>query len=173
MAAANCKTGRAGSARYAPQPDRGPRRQEPKDRRYGQGHAGRRSGPRRATNQGDDQEETTADTWQSNKLGLAVTELTAAQAESLGYKGLSGVLISKVEPDGVAAEQGLRPGMLVMKVGTNRSNRSRSSRPPSSKSRSPTAFCCWCGPRAEIGSSSWKRHTSNPAAGRITGARGS
>ncbi len=43
--------------------------------------------------------------------------MTAENAESLGFKGHAGVLISKVDPDSPAAEQGLREGMLIMKVG--------------------------------------------------------
>ncbi len=52
-----------------------------------------------------------------NKLGIEVSEMTSDNAESLGFKGFHGVLISKVEPESPAAEQGLREGMLVMKVG--------------------------------------------------------
>jgi len=63
----------------------------------------------------DDSNETP--TFESNKLGLEVKEMTADNAESLGFKGFSGVLISKVEPDSPAAEQGLHEGMLIMKVG--------------------------------------------------------
>ena len=43
--------------------------------------------------------------------------MTADNAESLGFKGFYGVLISKVEPESPAAEQGLHEGMLIMKVG--------------------------------------------------------
>ena len=43
--------------------------------------------------------------------------MTSEQAESLGVKGFSGVVVSKVDPEGPAADQGLREGMLIMKVG--------------------------------------------------------
>ena len=33
------------------------------------------------------------------------------------YKGLEGVVIRKVDPEGIAAEKGLRPGMVIRKVG--------------------------------------------------------
>jgi len=56
-------------------------------------------------------------TFESNKLGLEVGELAADDAESLGYKGFNGVLVTNVDEDGIAAEQGLRKGMLIMKVG--------------------------------------------------------
>ncbi len=55
--------------------------------------------------------------FEMSKLGLEVTEAGANDLKSLGYEGFSGVLISKVDPEGVAAEQGLRQGMLIMKVG--------------------------------------------------------
>jgi serine protease Do len=56
--------------------------------------------------------------FESNNLGLEVTELAANDTLARTYKGFAGVLISKVEPNGPAAEQGLREGMLVMKVGS-------------------------------------------------------
>jgi len=54
---------------------------------------------------------------ENSALGLDVTDLTIDQAESLGYKGMSGVLIARVEPNSAAFSAGLRQGMLVMKVG--------------------------------------------------------
>jgi serine protease Do len=51
------------------------------------------------------------------KSGLHGTELTAEQAEDLGYKeGTRGVLITRVDRNSVAYEAGLRPGMVVTKV---------------------------------------------------------
>jgi serine protease Do len=50
-------------------------------------------------------------------LGLEVTDLTPALAESLGYReGESGVVISKVRRDGPAAAAGLRPGWLLVAI---------------------------------------------------------
>jgi serine protease Do len=57
-----------------------------------------------------------AGSFKSSMLGLEVTDVTADDAESLGFKGHSGVLIAKVSPDSPAAAQGLRPGMLITKV---------------------------------------------------------
>ena len=57
-----------------------------------------------------------SDNFKSSMLGLEVTDVTAEDAESLGFKGHHGVLIAKVDPDGPAAAQGLRPGMLITKV---------------------------------------------------------
>ena len=37
--------------------------------------------------------------------------------ETDAYHATDGVLIRKVDPDGIAAEKGLRPGMLIHKVG--------------------------------------------------------
>jgi serine protease Do len=62
-------------------------------------------------------EEADVPTFESSKLGIEVKEMTSEEADTMDYKGFSGVLISKVEPGSPAAEQGLREGMLVMKVG--------------------------------------------------------
>jgi len=50
-------------------------------------------------------------------LGLDVGELTAELASQLGLEGHAGVLITSVEPNGLADEAGLREGMLIMRVG--------------------------------------------------------
>jgi serine protease Do len=51
------------------------------------------------------------------KIGVEVADLTAEQAESLGYRaGAKGVLVTKVEPGSVAAEAGLRKGMLINRL---------------------------------------------------------
>ena len=52
-----------------------------------------------------------------NELGLSVSELDEELAGELGYEGLSGVIISSVDPDGIAADAGLRKGMLILRVG--------------------------------------------------------
>jgi serine protease Do len=52
-----------------------------------------------------------------SKLGLSVKDLTPEAAEQLGFKGTAtGALISRVEPDGLAALAGLRPDMLITQV---------------------------------------------------------
>ena len=75
-------------------------------------------GTAQAKSSDDNDESSEKSSVESNKLGIEVTEMTAENAESLGYSGFPGVLISKVEPESPAAEQGLQPGMLIMKVGT-------------------------------------------------------
>lgn len=65
----------------------------------------------------NDEGDSNTQTAESSKLGLQVSDMTSEQAESLGFKGFNGVLISKVESDSPAAEQGLQEGMLVMKIG--------------------------------------------------------
>ena len=51
-----------------------------------------------------------------NGLGLEVGDMTTEETNDT-YKGYDGVVVRKVEPDSIAAEKGLRPGMLVRKVG--------------------------------------------------------
>ncbi|MBI3837794.1 MAG: Do family serine endopeptidase [Planctomycetia bacterium] len=58
-----------------------------------------------------------SDAFDAQDLGIEVSEMTPGQAEELAFKGYSGVLITHVDPDKVAADQGLREGMLIMKVG--------------------------------------------------------
>ena len=49
-------------------------------------------------------------------LGFQIQELTNDMARELGYEEASGVLVSEVDQDSVAAEKGLRPGMLIIEV---------------------------------------------------------
>jgi serine protease Do len=58
-----------------------------------------------------------SESFDAQDLGMEVSEMTPEAAEELGFKAYSGVLITRVEPDKAAAEQGLREGMLIMKVG--------------------------------------------------------
>jgi serine protease Do len=52
-----------------------------------------------------------------DKIGVEAADLTPELAESLGYGDLSkGVVVAKVDPDGVAAEAGLRRGMVISSV---------------------------------------------------------
>jgi serine protease Do len=58
-----------------------------------------------------------AATYEDEELGIEVADLTSDQSAALGYKGQSGVLITKVDPDKVAADRGLAAGMLILKAG--------------------------------------------------------
>jgi S1-C subfamily serine protease len=50
-------------------------------------------------------------------IGVDVADLTDTMAEDLGFaKGTHGVAITRVEPNGLAADAGLRKGMLIAKV---------------------------------------------------------
>ena len=52
-----------------------------------------------------------------DKVGMAVTDLTPEMAEQLGYKDqTTGAVVASVEPNGVAAEAGLRRGTLIVKA---------------------------------------------------------
>ncbi len=55
--------------------------------------------------------------FKANDLGMEVTDMSAEQAKSLGLDGYKGALVSEVTPEGLAAEAGIREGMLVLKVG--------------------------------------------------------
>jgi len=50
------------------------------------------------------------------ELGIKIADLTKADIERFGYAGFKGALIKEVEPDGLAAQTGIRSGMLVMQV---------------------------------------------------------
>jgi serine protease Do len=68
----------------------------------------------------EDQESTvrpTPDTsgYSADDLGLQVSDLNPDEAKT--YKGYDGVIIRKVDPDSIAGEKGLRPGMLIRKIG--------------------------------------------------------
>lgn len=54
----------------------------------------------------------------SSKLGLDVSDLGAEEAKQLGYKDLtSGAVVTSVDPNGIAAEKGIREGMVIRRVG--------------------------------------------------------
>jgi len=55
------------------------------------------------------------DTYRDKKLGLEVADVS--QAEASQFDGQHGVIIKRVEPESAAAREGLRPGMLIRKVG--------------------------------------------------------
>jgi serine protease Do len=62
-----------------------------------------------------------ADAVPLEKLGLEVADLTPETAESLGYRaGTKGVMIAKVQSGSLAAEAGLRRGMVIAKVDNQR-----------------------------------------------------
>jgi serine protease Do len=75
------------------------------------GRAAVRPDPRR----GDD--EPSAKSHAEEGLGIEVADLNSAEAKQLGYDGYQGVLITNVDPDGLAASVGLKEGMLIRKVG--------------------------------------------------------
>jgi serine protease Do len=51
------------------------------------------------------------------KIGVEVADLTPELAEQLGLaEGTKGAVITKVEPDGLAGEAGLRRGMVIVKA---------------------------------------------------------
>jgi serine protease Do len=50
-------------------------------------------------------------------IGLTVQNLTGDLAAQLGFQGLSGIVITSVEPGSPADEAGLKEGMLIQKVG--------------------------------------------------------
>jgi len=51
-----------------------------------------------------------------DQLGFSVQELTDELAERLGYEGLIGVVVSRVEPGSQAARKGITRGTLIMEV---------------------------------------------------------
>lgn len=64
----------------------------------------------------EEEEKSNTSTFKSENLGMTVGEASADELSTLGLSGFQGVLITGVDPDGVAAEHGLAQGMLVMKV---------------------------------------------------------
>ena len=56
-------------------------------------------------------------TSENEQLGLSVAEASKSDLESLGMEGSGGVMITEVDPNGLAYESGLRVGMAIMKVG--------------------------------------------------------
>jgi serine protease Do len=52
-----------------------------------------------------------------DKMGMTISQLTPERAKKLGYaEKTTGVVISEVEPQGMAAEAGLRKGAMILKV---------------------------------------------------------
>jgi len=50
------------------------------------------------------------------ELGLSVQNLTDDIAERLGFEGMSGVVVSQVEPGSASAQAGIEQGMLIQEV---------------------------------------------------------
>jgi serine protease Do len=63
----------------------------------------------------ENDEPTEPSAFESKDLGLEVGDLTADEANA--FAGFDGVVIRKVDNTGIAAQKGLRPGMLIRKVG--------------------------------------------------------
>ena len=59
----------------------------------------------------------TSEFYRHQQLGLTVIEMTDAFAAQLGYEGLAGTLIMHVDHGRIAAQAGLREGMLITRVG--------------------------------------------------------
>jgi serine protease Do len=55
--------------------------------------------------------------YSSSKLGIGVSDLGAEEAKQLGYRDVEGALVTSVEPGSIAAEKGIREGMLIRRVG--------------------------------------------------------
>jgi serine protease Do len=61
---------------------------------------------------GSEEEELSAD-----KVGMKLSDLTSDLAQKFGYsEDMKGVIITEVDPDGLAAEAGLRRGVLIVKI---------------------------------------------------------
>ncbi|MHC5048880.1 MAG: PDZ domain-containing protein, partial [Planctomycetota bacterium] len=58
----------------------------------------------------------------SRELGLAVEPLTPEAAKRFGLSADRGVLVTNVAPGSAAAAAGLRPGDVIVKVGTRSVN---------------------------------------------------
>ncbi len=58
-----------------------------------------------------------ADVFEAEDLGLQLSNLNAGKAKESNLKSTEGVLIIGVEPNSVAFDQGLREGMVILKVG--------------------------------------------------------
>lgn len=50
------------------------------------------------------------------KLGLVVQNLTDDLAEQYGYQGLTGVIVTQVEPGSIAELAGISTGALIMEI---------------------------------------------------------
>jgi len=62
------------------------------------------------------EEEIVASVPEKGELGMTVQRLTPQMAENLGLEKADGVVVTGVEPGGVAEEAGIRRGDLIMEV---------------------------------------------------------
>jgi serine protease Do len=53
----------------------------------------------------------------SEALGLNISALTPDIAKQLGYSDTSGVVVTAVDPQGIAAQRRIRPGSVILRVG--------------------------------------------------------
>ncbi len=74
------------------------------------GQAGRPEGKR------GDQDRDAPEPFNSEILGVQVADLTPEIAKRLGYEEAAGVVITEIDPAGIAAQAGLRPGAIILQV---------------------------------------------------------
>jgi serine protease Do len=73
----------------------------------------------RRSQPGEEEIPTEPETAKFDELGLQVEELTAELREQTGIEArVTGVLVSAVDPDSLAAEKGLQTGDVIQKVGS-------------------------------------------------------
>ena len=53
----------------------------------------------------------------SDELGLELRDLAPEIAQKLGLDANSGVIVTAVRPEGIAAPSGIRKGMIILRVG--------------------------------------------------------
>ena len=61
--------------------------------------------------------EAAPESYENSSLGIEVGEVSTEMAQALGLEKAEGVVITKVDPDSVAAEKGLREGLVILEVG--------------------------------------------------------
>jgi serine protease Do len=71
---------------------------------------------RKAAGRENENEEGGAAPDRSGGFGMGVEPLTRDRAQELGIQGSSGVLVAEVQPNGRAADAGLRPGDVILEV---------------------------------------------------------
>ena len=75
---------------------------------------------RQVSRKSENAEPRTPEEGYADTIGLGVSELTSEVAKRLGYdNSTTGVLISNVDRAGVAFENGIREGMVILKIGQN------------------------------------------------------
>jgi serine protease Do len=61
--------------------------------------------------------EAAPESYENSSLGIEVGEVSTEMAQAMGMDKPEGVVIAKVDPDSVAAEKGLREGLVILSVG--------------------------------------------------------